>query len=82
MVSNTEMMKYMMAKIDKIDDKTDKIHDQTLLTNGRVTVLEKHSVGMWISNNSIKFTIICIALLSLLISDIRHPIINLLATFI
>jgi len=53
-------------------------HAQACKTNGRVTVLERKSIGVWISLHPIKFATSCLISISFLISDIRHPLIDLL----
>ncbi len=58
-------------------------HDQAKITNGRVSILEeetknikKRSVGHWIGEHPFKFSGYCLVFFSLVISDIRHPIIE------
>lgn len=58
--------------------KLDLIHKQTQLTNGRVTVLEKRSLGNWISNHPFRFTVFILIFTSLVISDIRQPVLEIL----
>ncbi len=58
--------------------KLDLIHEQTQKTNGRVTILEKRSVGNWISNHPFKFTIFILIITTIVISDIRHPMLEIL----
>ena len=48
---------------------------QAKLTNGRVTKLEKRSIGNWVSNHPYKFAGFVIVFLATVISDIRHPLI-------
>jgi len=59
-----------------------KTHKQTKETNGRVTKLEDKSLGLWISNHPFKFLIASMIFISVVISDIRHPIITFLTKFI
>lgn len=77
-----DMMKEVREEVKLIHEKLDKVHLQTKLTNGRVTILEDKSVGMWIKDNPLKFVIYVLIFLCLVISDIRHPIISLLTSFI
>lgn len=51
-------------------------------TNGRITRLEKKSLGMWIVNNPYKFAIGFMVVMSIIISDFRHPIIDWFITLI
>lgn len=70
---------------DKLTEQSktlNEILEHARLTNGRVTALENKSIGVWIRNNPFKFTIFIIVLMSILISDFRHPLISFLASFI
>jgi hypothetical protein len=55
-------------------------HEQACKTNGRVTNLEKRSLGMWIARHPFKFTSFVLITISFLVSDIRHPMIDLIKT--
>jgi hypothetical protein len=57
-----------------------KTHDQACKTNGRVTALEHKSIGVWISRHPFKFATFILITLSFLVSDIRHPMIDLIKT--
>lgn len=70
--------KDIMKKLDDMDEKIDKVHEQALKTNGRVNNLELKSIGLWISNNPFKFAIGLLAFTAIVISDIRHPVIEFL----
>ena len=74
--------KDIFVKLEGLKEVTDKIHNHAQKTNWRVTLLEKKSVGVWISNNPVRFALILIIFLSIVISDIRHPFINYLQTLI
>jgi len=54
--------------------------EQACRTNGRVSTLEKRSIGMWIANHPFKFTGVIIFILSFLVSDIRQPTIKAIAS--
>ena len=56
------------------------ILEQTKKTNGRVTVLEKKSIGVWIANHPFKFTVFVLVFVSIVISDLRHPLLDLLTS--
>jgi hypothetical protein len=60
----------------KHEEKLHEILEQTKRTNGRVTQLESRSIGMWIAEHPWKFTATALVMLSFLISDIRHPIVD------
>lgn len=76
-MSNSKgMMEYIVKKLDKMDVKLDAVHEQALLTNGRVTRLEKDSVGRWVKNNLWKAFILIVMFFTIVISDFRHPIIE------
>jgi hypothetical protein len=57
-------------------------HEQACRTNGRVSYLEKKSIGIWISNHPFKFTIIIIVFISLLTPETREAIFNFATKFI
>lgn len=84
--SDTEMMKYniqhVIEKLDQMDTTLNNIQTQTTKTNGRVTRLENKSIGVWISNNILTFMIYTAIFFTLVISDFRKPIIELLLKFI
>jgi hypothetical protein len=55
-------------------------HEQACKTNGRVTNIEHKSIGIWISRHPFKFTAFVLITISFLVSDIRHPMIDLIKT--
>lgn len=74
------MVKYtnkdIMQKLEDLHEEQTKILEQTKKTNGRVTNLEKRSIGMWVSNNTLKFIIISLMLMGLFIKETRDLIIH------
>ena len=51
-----------------------KTHDQACKTNGRVTSLEKKSIGVWIAKHPFKFTIGVVVFISLLTPETREAV--------
>ena len=51
-------------------------HEQACKTNGRVTNLEKRSLGMWIARHPFKFTIGVIVFISLMTAETREALFN------
>ena len=51
-------------------------HKQTVKTNGRVSVLEKKSLGLWFSNHPFKFALAFMMFTVIVISDLRHPLVE------
>jgi hypothetical protein len=66
-----------LQEVKKLGELT---HDQACKTNGRVTALEHKSLGMWISKHPFKFAAFVLIAISFLVSDIRHPMIDLIKT--
>jgi hypothetical protein len=50
--------------------------EQACRTNGRVTNLEKRSIGMWIARHPFKFTLIVIVVISFLTAETREALFN------
>ena len=69
-------------ELQEIKEMGIKTHDQACRTNGRVTALEKKSIGMWVSQNPLKFAMYVLVFFSFVISDIRHPLIDLIKGFL
>jgi len=70
------------SELQHLKEVGQKTLEQACRTNGRVNVLEKRSVGMWISNHPFKFTIIIIVFISLLTPETRDAIFNFATKFI
>lgn len=52
------------------------------ITNGRVTRLERSSIGNWVKNNTLKAIVFGMMIITMLVSDIRHPLIKGLISLI
>ena len=80
--NNDFMVRYtnkdIVEKIEALHDLQTKTYAQTKATNGRVNLLENKSLGLWISNNSLKFVMYVLLFTVVVISDIRHPLIELI----
>lgn len=80
--NNDFMVRYtnkdIVEKIEALHDLQTKTYAQTKATNGRVTLIENKSLGLWISNNSLKFVMYVLLFTVVVISDIRHPLIELI----
>lgn len=48
------------------------IHEQVQRTNGRVTALEKSSIGAWAKRHPVKMAVITAGVVLFLVSDTRH----------
>lgn len=70
--------KDIMEKLDSLYKQQTQTYEQAKKTNGRVTNLEKKSIGYWASNNMVKAVMIVSLLLSILISDSRDVLIQTL----
>jgi len=64
--------------IEKQGKTLNKTLEQATKTNGRVNKLEKTSVGLWVSNHPFKFALGALVFIAVTISDLRHPIMDLL----
>ena len=73
-ITNTNLWE----KLEKIEETGIATHAQVVKTNGRVTALEKKSIGMWISNHPYKFSMLIIPFVLLVVSDFRQPLLDVL----
>jgi hypothetical protein len=64
-------------ELQHVKEVGEKTLTQALVTNGRVTQLEKKSIGVWVSQNPLRFSIYLLVFFSFVISDVRHPIMDL-----
>lgn len=69
-----ELVKEIYEKQEELREIQLQTLEQAKRTNGRVTVLEKKSVGLWITNNPIKFVIYVLLFIAFVISDLRQPL--------
>lgn len=74
--------KDIMAKLDAQHKLLDKIHSQVKETNGRVTSLERTSIGRWMSRHVWQSFVILSIVVMLFVSDFRHPLIEFFLKFI
>jgi len=58
------------------------ILEHAKFTNGRLAKVEAKSLGLWITNHPFQFTAYVLVAVSVLISDIRHPVIDLITGLI
>jgi hypothetical protein len=80
-ITNKDIYETLMEV--KEDGKDTKEHVK--YTNGtiadmlkQIAVIEKKSLGCWIARNPFKFSVGMVVFMSVVISDLRHPIIDLL----
>ena len=67
----------------RVDRKTgEKTLGHAIETNGQVKLLKRFSVGLWVRNNPLKFTGIVLVTFSILVSDIRHPLVSFLVSLV
>lgn len=74
--------KDIMKKLDEQHTLLEAIHKQATLTNGRVTFLEKKSLGFWVNNHPWQTFIILALFFIIVISDFRHPLVEFLVGLI
>ena len=58
------------------------ILEQAKKTNGRVTKLEKRSIGAWIGNHPFKFVSGAVTIIAVLVSDSREIAIDIIKSLI
>ena len=62
--------------LHEVKEMAEKTLVQACRTNGRVTNLEKRSLGMWIARHPFKFTIGVIVFISLMTAETREALFN------
>jgi hypothetical protein len=62
--------------LHEVKEMAEKTLVQACKTNGRVTNLEKRSLGMWVARHPFKFTLIVIVVISLLTAETREALFN------
>jgi len=77
-----ELVEGLHDKMDSMQKVQDETYVQARKTNGRVTCLEKRSIGLWISLHPFQFTLYALILLAILISDLRHPLIEIITKLV
>lgn len=80
-ITNQDVYDKLVA-MEKVQEE---ILDHAKYTNGKVaenskkiTYIEKRSLGCWIARNPIKFAVYVLVFMSFVISDVRHPLIELI----
>lgn len=77
-----ELVEGLHDKIDTMKTVQEQTLKQATKTNGRVTTLEKRSIGLWVSLHPFQFTLYALILLAILISDVRHPLIQIITSLL
>lgn len=84
-ITNKDVYEELMSQ-KKVQNE---ILEHAKFTNGKIAdaiakidSVKKRSVGWWIAEHPFKFAIFILVLFSFVISDIRHPLTDLLTNFI
>ena len=70
--------KDIYAELKQMHKTVEDVLEQARYTNGRVTKLERKSLGLWVERNPIKFTIIIVALVSVFAIDAKEGLSGIL----
>lgn len=73
-------------KLEDMEKRDREVLEHAKYTNGKVAeavekiaMIEKKSIGCWIARNPIKFAVYVLVFFSFVISDVRHPIVEMVA---
>lgn len=77
-----ELVEDLHRKQDKTHETLELVLAQAKLTNGRVTALEKVSIGNWIRNNPGKFVFSCLVITSAMSATGRELILEIVRSLL
>lgn len=68
-------------RILKIEESVNETLIQARKTNGRVTAIEKKSIGVWVALNPVKFLLLALTVIALTVGDLT-PIVQAFKSFL
>lgn len=68
-------------RILKIEESVNETLIQARKTNGRVTAIEKKSIGVWVALNPVKFLLLALTVIALTVGDLT-PIVEAFKSFL